>query len=88
MKIIERMEWVHVFTCSGCKSRLEAEPGDVKCGSFGGSYCENGDEGFYVDCAVCGTELRLWGSGDGKAKDPVFVPEDIKNRARAEYRKR
>ncbi|HEY9585581.1 MAG TPA: hypothetical protein VJJ02_03270 [Candidatus Paceibacterota bacterium] len=56
MKVLERKPWSWVFNCKGCGSKLEAEPGDVVVGYFGGSYCENGDREYYVSCPECGTD--------------------------------
>ncbi|MDP2676171.1 MAG: hypothetical protein Q8O83_00585 [bacterium] len=53
MKILEEKKW-WAFKCPNCKSSLEAEPEDVRCGEFGGDYASDGDERFYVECLKCG----------------------------------
>ena len=71
MKILKRVSWKHVFTCTGCKSELEAEPSDVRVGRFG-CYDEF-ETKYYVKCAVC-KEVHFL--KDGK------VPTDIQNGAK------
>lgn len=75
MKVIERKPWKHEFTCKGCGSKLEAEREDVLYWSgcdMGGDW----DCGYYVKCAVCGTDYAL-------RKD---IPQDIKNEAQKRCR--
>jgi hypothetical protein len=59
MKVLKReilrgKKWKFTFTCTGCRSTLEAEEGDVKCGYLA-SYCwpEDNDKQYYVVCSVC-----------------------------------
>jgi hypothetical protein len=81
MKVLKKVPWTHSFTCAGCKSELEAEAVDVRCGTFGGSYCESGDEGYYVTCPECQTDLLLDGHGEAKPVVRVFIPQNAKDRA-------
>lgn len=75
MKVIERKPWAHEFTCKGCGSKLEAERQDVlywEGHDMGGDF----DNGYYVKCAVCGTDHTLSESR---------IPQDIKNEAHSRY---
>lgn len=57
VKVLEKgnwkEEWKYVFSCKECKSKLEADVGDVKLGEFGGNYAESGDLRYYVSCPEC-----------------------------------
>lgn len=53
MKILERKEWCLEIACKGCQSKLGIEAKDVRKGERGGSYCENGEEAFWIACPVC-----------------------------------
>ena len=53
MKVVEKKPF-WTLTCRGCRSKLEVDISDVLLGIFGGSYCENGDEEYYISCPVCG----------------------------------
>ena len=58
MKVIEVKSWVFPFDCIKCKSKLEAEKGDIRVGNFGGSYCDRGERKYYVECCECG-EIKI-----------------------------
>ena len=75
MKVLKRVPWSYKFTCSGCKSELEAEPWDVRVDEFGGCGYggERGDTEFYVTCVVCGDDHII------KRK---HVPTDVQNGAK------
>lgn len=71
MKVLKRVPWSLVYTCSGCKSELEIEASDVMYGSFG---CyDDSETRYYVKCVVC---------GDSKFIDAKGIPTDIKNNAK------
>ena len=59
MKIIEKKEWAHEFTCKSCESRLEANHADIMIGRFGGDYMESGERMPYVVCPVCGLNKKM-----------------------------
>jgi hypothetical protein len=40
-------------------TQLNADVGDVKAGTFGGSYCESGYFSYYVVCPKCGRERPI-----------------------------
>lgn len=50
-------EWTYKWTCGedGCQAELRAKVADIRVGTFGGTYCENGDRKYYVVCPCCGT---------------------------------
>mgnify|MGYP000384899117 CR=1 FL=1 len=79
MKVTNRIEWSHAYTCKGCKSEVVAEASDVRFGRFG-SFDEYEDT-FYVDCCVCGERLR-WTYP--KAND---IPPNVQRDAREKYNK-
>lgn len=54
MKVVERKEWQHEFTCSCCGSVLVAETKDVK-----SLYHEDDPNEYYVECPVCKTTKKL-----------------------------
>lgn len=66
MKIVERRDWKHPFTCRKCKSKLECEVDDVKYGVSG----MDAEGGFYCECVVCGKQQALmsWDLPDGTAE--------------------
>jgi len=73
VKIIERIEWSHEFTCKGCGSKLAAEKDDVEVGSYG-SFDEY-ETVYWVECAVCKTRYD-W---RGRAQDAL--PPAVKDAA-------
>lgn len=53
MKVLERKKW-WILNCSNCKSKLEAEPEDVKLITINGDYLGGGDSEYAVQCPCCG----------------------------------
>lgn len=73
MKIIEKKEWTHPFTCGTCESKLEADGSDVQWDTFGGSYDEVGTTKYFVVCPVCGEYHFL--------KDTRKIPPNVMKNA-------
>lgn len=61
-------KWAHVFDCSCCKAKLEANRDDVRHTPAWGDMRESGPERFYVVCPACLTREHLDCS---KLPDPV-----------------
>jgi hypothetical protein len=60
MRVIEEKPFNVEFECRCCKSKLQAEPEDVKIGYFGANYGgDTPDREYYVTCPVCGTDKIL-----------------------------
>ncbi len=57
MKVIKAKSWM-IYECGGCKSKLEADIGDVWC-SAGTDISGTYDEDYYITCPVCGTNRHL-----------------------------
>lgn len=58
-KILEEKPW-WIFTCKSCKSKIQAEPGDVKLGSKGANYGGDTPEAmWYVPCPKCGQIMEV-----------------------------
>jgi hypothetical protein len=63
VRVTDEKTWAWSGACRTCQSGLEVEPGDVRCGEFGGDYGGGrGEDRFYVACPVCTTN--------------VFIPND------------
>lgn len=56
--LVEKPWWI--FNCKSCKSKIQAEPGDVKLGSKGVNYGgENPEDMWYVPCPKCGHVMEV-----------------------------
>jgi len=57
MKVVERKDWNHEYTCGKCGSKLVAEADDVRYGRHG---CyDDFETRYYVTCVVCGENHYL-----------------------------
>jgi hypothetical protein len=63
MKILEKREWTREVTCTGCKSRLEVEVGDLNVTTF--CLDESGPVKVWADCPVCSQRLGIWNIPQG-----------------------
>ena len=69
MKVLKKeniSEWKHIYTCSRCKSELEAEGSDIQhktVKKYGNDPRDPGDsfnaDVYYLSCAVCSHTLDL-----------------------------
>ena len=60
MKVIEKKVWRHAFKCHECKSRCEAEAGDVRVRNSAVVYAgETWEPVYYVACGGCGARHSL-----------------------------
>ncbi|HYG84455.1 MAG TPA: hypothetical protein VD907_06290 [Verrucomicrobiae bacterium] len=66
--VVEGRDPGYEFDCTSCRSKLIAEPQDIRVGYFGANY--GGDQperSYYTECVVCGQTRRISASRLSKA---------------------